>query len=68
MEESTDETPRVEAATSPPSAGSPPRTRARREGAQDEEEVAKEVGQFAAEKTAPPGEIQMPPASPPSPQ
>ena len=53
MEESADETRRVEAATSPPLVGSPPRSRVRREAAQGEEEEAEEAGWSAAEKAAP---------------
>ena len=66
MEESADETHRVEAALSPPSAGSPPRTRVCREAARGEEEGADEAGRSAAEKAAPTEEVQMPPVSPPS--
>ena len=67
MEESTDETRRVEAAPSPPSVGSPPRTRARREAARDEEEVTAEIGRSTTEEAASAGEMRTPPASPLSP-
>ena len=63
-EESIDESRRVEAAASPPSVRSPPRTRARWEAARDEEEVTVEVGRSTAEKAASAGEMWMPPASP----
>ena len=64
MEESADETHRVEAAMSPPMVGSPPQTRARQEAAQGEEEEAE---RSADEKAAPMEVVQTPPASPPSP-
>ena len=67
MEESADETRRVEAATSPPSVGSPPRTHVHREAARGEEEGADEAGRSAAEKAAPMEVVRTPPASPPSP-
>ena len=81
MEESANEARRVEVATSPPSVGSPPRSRAHREVARVKEEAAdqvrraaaekaasiEEAGQSAAEKAVAAGEMQMPPASPPSP-
>ena len=66
VEESADETRRVEAATSPPSMGSPPRTRVRLEAAQGEEEEAEEDRQTAAEKAALSEGMRMPPASQPS--
>ena len=63
MEESADETRRVEAATSPPSVGSPPRTRIHREAAQGEEEEFEEAGRYAAEKAVPMEVVRTPPAS-----
>ena len=66
MEESADETRWVEAATSPPSVGSPPQTRACQEVARKEEEVTAEVERSTAEKAASAGKMQTPPASPPS--
>ena len=65
-EESVDESHRVEAAASPPSVRSPPRTRARWEAVRDEEEVTVEVGRSTAEKAASAGKMQTPPALPPS--
>ena len=50
MEESAEETSGVEAAMSPPSVGSPPRTRVRQEAAQGEEEGAEEAERSAVEK------------------
>ena len=67
MEESTNKTRRVEAATSPPSVGSPPRTRTRLEAARNEDEVTEEVGRSTAEKAASAGQVRTPPASLPSP-
>jgi hypothetical protein len=52
VEESADETRLVEAATSPPSVGSPPWTRARQEAAQGKEEVAEEAARLAEELLA----------------
>ena len=52
MEESADVTRLVEAATSPPSVGSPPWTRARREVVQGEEEVAEEAARLGEELLA----------------
>jgi len=49
-EESTDETPRVEADFSPASAESPPRTRARLEAVQMEDKVAAEARETADEE------------------
>ncbi|XP_039851804.1 uncharacterized protein LOC120710219 [Panicum virgatum] len=68
VEESADETRRVEAALSPPLVGSPPRTRIHREAAQSEDEVAEEAGRSASEKAAPLEGVETPPASPSSPQ
>ena len=59
VEESADETRRVEAAMSPPSVGSPPRTHVHWEAARSEDE--------AAEEAASAGEMRTPPASPLSP-
>jgi hypothetical protein len=81
VEESANEARRVEVATSPPSVGSPPRSRAHWEVARVKEEAAdqvrraaaekaasvEEAGQSAAEKAVAVGEMQTPPASPPSP-
>ena len=64
MPESANETRRVEAATSPPSVGSPPQSHVCREAAQGEEE---EAGRSAAEKATPMEVVRTLPASPPSP-
>ena len=67
MEDSADETRRVEAATSPPSVGSPPRTHVHREAARGEDEAAEEARRSVAEKAMPLDVTETSPTSPSSP-